>query len=142
MAQILGGEEAIAPNGLSDLLARERTGSLELGRGPGRVTISATRATPTSCRFFVRSSSEFRHAQWWPLLEMACPRQEQGYKLAEVAVPTDHEEEGADPAAKTGWPPRTPADLPTPMGVRRWTWVIIGVWMLAVIVFFIFVGYL
>jgi hypothetical protein len=34
------------------------------------------------------------------------------------------------------------AELPSPFGVRRRTWLIIGVWMLAVIAFFILVGYL
>lgn len=59
-----------------------------------------------------------------------------------MAGPVDHEEASTDPDVETRPTPGVVAELPSPFGVRRRTWLIIGVWMLAVIAFFILVGYL
>jgi hypothetical protein len=59
--------------------------------------------------------------------------------LDAVAVPTDHEEGGVYPEAQPGDPPKTLADLQTPVRMSRIGWLIAAMVLVAAASFFILV---
>ncbi|MGC2191493.1 MAG: hypothetical protein WA751_04095 [Candidatus Dormiibacterota bacterium] len=59
-----------------------------------------------------------------------------------MITPGDHEDTTAFPDAEARGELEAGQGLPSPKGVSRRTWMIIGVWMVVVAAFFILVGYL